>query len=59
MIMATKSITKNIDIRDKALGKSLVVALENAKGKKSKEVVYSKTYREIHGDEIRKIFGGK
>jgi len=57
--MATKSITKNIDIKDKTLGKSLVVALENAKGKKAKEVVYSKAYRELHGEEIRKIFGEK
>lgn len=55
--MATKSITKNIDIRDKTLGKSLVNALENAKGKKSKEVEYSKAYREIRGDKIKKIFG--
>lgn len=28
--MATKSILKNIDIKDKELGKSLVIALENA-----------------------------
>ena len=55
--MATKSITKNIDIKDKALGKSLVVALENAKGKKSKEVVYSKAYREARVDEVKDILG--
>lgn len=55
--MATKSILKNIDIRDKALGKSLVVALENAKGKKSKKVVLSKACREVQGEEIKKILG--
>lgn len=57
--MATKSILKNIDIRDKALGKSLVVALENAKGKKSKKVVLSKACREVQGEEIKKILGVK
>lgn len=57
--MATKSILKNIDIRDKALGKSLVVALENAKGKKSKEVVLSKACHEAQGEEIKKILGVK
>ena len=41
--MATKSILKNVDIKDKKLGKSLVIALENAAGKHSKEVTLSRT----------------
>lgn len=56
-IMATKSILKNVDIREKKLGKSLVVALENAAGKKAKEVALSRTYKEIRGDKINEIFG--
>ena len=36
--MATKSILKNVDIKDKKLAKSLITALENAKGKKAKDV---------------------
>lgn len=55
--MATKSILKNVDIREKKLGKSLVVALENAAGKKAKEVALSRTYKEIRGDKINEIFG--
>lgn len=55
--MATKSFTKNIDIRDKKLGKSLVSALENASNKKSKDVSLSRTYSEASNDTIRKIFG--
>lgn len=55
--MATKSFTKNIDIRDKKLGKSLVSALENASKKGSKDVSISRTYSEASSDTIRKIFG--
>ena len=56
--MATKSILKNVDIKEKKLGKSLVIALENAAGKKSKEVTLSRTYSDIRGENIKKIFGG-
>lgn len=55
--MATKSIMKNVDIRDKKLCRAFVDALENAEGKKSKEVVLSRTFKEISGDKIKKIFG--
>lgn len=55
--MATKSILKNVDIRDKKLGKALVVALESAASKNAKEVVLSRTYKEISGDKINEIFG--
>lgn len=54
--MATKSILKNVDIRDKKLGKALVVALESAASKNAKEVVLSRTYKEIRGDKINEIF---
>lgn len=53
--MATKSILKNVDIKDKNLGKSLVVALENAAGKHTKEITLSKAYEDVRGDKLRSI----
>ncbi|MCR5835917.1 MAG: hypothetical protein K6G88_05390 [Lachnospiraceae bacterium] len=55
--MATRSITKNIDIRDKKLGKNLIVALEHASGKKSKDVQLTRTCVDISGEQIKKLFG--
>ncbi|MBN2285741.1 MAG: hypothetical protein JXQ26_11735 [Tissierellales bacterium] len=55
--MATKSITKNIDIRSKHLGREFVDALENVAGKKSQEVVISKVVKEVKKDQIKLIFG--
>lgn len=53
--MATKSILKNVDIKDKKLGKALVIALENASNKHSKDVQLSRTYEDIRGDKLRSI----
>lgn len=53
--MATKSILKNVDIKDKKLGKSLVIALENASGKRSQAVQLSRTYEDVRGDKLRSI----
>lgn len=55
--MATKSITKNININSKSAGKNLVFALENAHNKKAKEVSLQRTFSELKGDEIKKLFG--
>lgn len=57
--MATKSILKNVDIKEQKLGKSLVVALENAAGKRAKNVTLSRTYSDIRGQKIQEIFGNK
>lgn len=57
--MATKSIFKNIHIKDQKLGESLVVALENATKKESKDVTLSRSYSDIHGEKIKEIFGKK
>lgn len=57
--MATKSILKNIDIKDKKLGKSLLSALENASGKSSKEVEMTRTYTDVHGEKIKDVLGVK
>lgn len=53
--MATKSILKNVDIKDKKLGKSLVLALENAAEKHSRDVQLSRTYEDVRGDKLRSI----
>ncbi len=57
--MATKSILKNVDIKDRKLGKSLVVALEHASGKKAKDVTLSRTYSDMRGEKLKEIFGKK
>ena len=57
--MATKSILKNVDVKDKNLAKSLVSALENASKKKSKDVSLSRTYSDVRGEKIKDIFGSK
>ena len=55
--MATKSILKNVDIRDKKFSKDFVNALENAHGKKAKDVVLSKACTNVNRQDIRKLFG--
>lgn len=55
--MATKSIYKSIHLKNRALCRGLVNALESAQNKKSKEVVMTKKVREVKGDELKKLFG--
>lgn len=55
--MATKSILKNVDIKDRKLGKSLVIALENASQKRAKNIQLSRTYEDVKGDRLRSILG--
>ena len=56
-IMATKSILKNVDVKDTKLAKSLVVALENAPNKKGQSISLSRTYTDVKSDKIKEIFG--
>lgn len=55
--MATKSILKNVDIRDKNLSKNFVDALENAHKKTAKNVVLSKKCTNVNRQDIKKMFG--
>ena len=55
--MATSSVLKNVNIKEKNLGRSFVNALENAKDKGSKPVVLSKTVKTIKADKIGEMFG--
>lgn len=54
--MATKSILKNVVIKDKKSCSSLVNALESAKGKRAKEGVYSRFVRTADDEMIKKMF---
>ena len=56
--MATKSILKNVRIKDKRAAYALVKALENASKRPVKEVKLSRPCRELNDEEIREIFGG-
>lgn len=53
--MATKSILKNIDIKDKKPSKSLVIALEKAAGKQATDVHLSRTYEDVRVEKLRSI----
>ncbi len=54
--MATKSILKSINIRDKSTAKAFVNALENASGKSAKPVTHARIFTDASKDEIRKMF---
>jgi len=55
--MATKSIFKNVVVKNKQLSKQLVSALENAQKKGSKTVVLSKSCHEVKKSQIKDFFG--
>ena len=57
--MATKSILKNITIKNKSDCKNLLNALNNADNKINKDVDNSKNFTEIFGNDIVKMFGDK
>jgi hypothetical protein len=57
--MATKSILKNIDIKDKKMARLIISALEYSKDKRSKNVVLRRTCQELKGGNIKDLFGDK
>lgn len=59
IVMATKSILKNINIKEKNMGRNFVTALEHAKDKPCKEVVITKSCSVLTSDQIRVVFGDK
>ena len=54
--MATKSILKDVVIRSKPLEVNFINALENAKGKASKDVKIDRKVSDIKGDALREMF---
>lgn len=57
--MATKSILKEVRFKDKALCRGFATALENAKNKKSKEVILTRTCKTIPKNKVSDFFGAK
>lgn len=55
--MATKSILKDIEIKDKKLAKSFIMALEHAEKKSGKKVEYNQKVIDIRKDQIDCLFG--
>lgn len=57
--MATKSILKNVTIKDKRLAQTFVEALEQAENTKYKSVKLNKRCEELTGEQIKKFFENK
>ena len=57
--MATKSITKDIRIKDPVLGRAFASALENCSGKFAQDVIIPRKVREIKSAEEAKRFFSK
>jgi len=54
--MATSSILKNIEIKDRNAAKRLVGALEHAQNRKGIDVQLQKPCKEIKGADVVKFF---
>lgn len=54
--MATKSILKNVNIKEKDLGRNFVNALESAQNKKDKVIKLKRACKDVKKDEIKDLF---
>lgn len=54
--MATSSIYANVRVKNKTDCKKLVAALEHAKSKKAKEVLFSRSVEEMKGEKVKDLF---
>lgn len=57
--MATKSILKNINIKDKRLARTFVEALSEAENTKYIPTKLSRECKEVTSDKIKEFFGEK
>ena len=55
--MATKSITKDINIKDKKSANALINALEKGAAKNTPEVKYARPCIDVKRDQIKSLFG--
>ena len=55
--MATKSILKDVRIKDTQLAHSFVTALSQAELSKYKPTQITREYKELTGDKIKEFFG--
>lgn len=54
--MATKSILKNVNIKNKQLGRNFVNALEKARNEEDKEIKVDKKFKNVKQSEIKDLF---
>lgn len=57
--MATKSILKDVNIKDRKLAHTFVEALDSARNKKYEQVQISRKCRELSGEKIKDFFDKK
>lgn len=57
--MATKSILKDVNIRDRRLAHTFVEALSQAENTKYRSVPLSKDCKELTGEDVKMFFGKK
>lgn len=57
ILMATKSILKDVKIRDKQLAHTFVAALSQAENSKYKPAPLTRECNELTGDKIKEFFG--
>lgn len=55
--MATKSILKDVKIRDKQLAHTFITALDQAENSKYKPTQITRECKELTGDKIKDFFG--
>ena len=55
--MSTKSVSKNITLKDKKLCQNFVSALESAEGKSSAKVNISKRVSDVKKEDLKSFFG--
>lgn len=55
--MATKSILKDVKIKDKQLAHEFITALEQAENSKYKPTQITRECKELTGDNIKDFFG--
>lgn len=55
--MATKSILKDVQIKDKQLAHTFVAALDQVENRKYKPSPLTRECKELTGDNIKKFFG--
>lgn len=54
--MATKSILKNVNIKNKRLGRNFVKALEKAQSEEKKEIKLDSKFQTVKQNEIKDLF---
>lgn len=54
--MATKSVLKDVNLRTRKSATALVIALENAKRRRTKPIRHNKSFSDASREEIRKMF---